>query len=191
MATRTKRRTNTSLVINPARSLSIGGARKNPVRKRRRAAVTHKRRRRNPVRKVVAMRRNPSVRRRSNPTSVTGLVSIAIMAGIGVSFFDVITSRFVPQSSALVRAGVKLGGAWLFQSNLGNKVPVLAKYRHEIALVLAVAGVTDLMKLYVMPLIAPFASSIGLYPSQMQQIDDGSLGNIYGNAIAPTYQPYS
>ena len=196
MATKTRRKRNTALVFNPAgRSLSIGGSRRtNPARKRRRRHATthHRRRRRNPVMKTVAVRRRNPVRRRRNPSTASGLLVAAVFAGIGVSIFDVVATRVVPQSSALVRAATKLGGAWLFQSSLGNKVPVLGKYRNDIALVLAVSGVVDLMKLYVFPLVGSVAGSVGLLNgSPLLSIDDGTTGNIYGNAYSPDYLPYA
>lgn len=176
------------MVYNPSRRLSIGGAKKsNPVRRKRRASS---RRRRNPV-KAIARRSNP-VRRR-NPSTTTGLLVAAVMAGVGVSIFDLIATRFAPSSSAIVRAGVKLGGAYAFQ-NWGRKVPVLGKYNQEIALVLGVAGVVDLMKLYVFPLVSSTAASIGLLGnSHLVQIGegDGTTGNIYGNAYNPAYSAYN
>ena len=76
MATKTRRKSNTALVFNPAgRSLSIGGSRRtNPARKRRRRHATthHRRRRRNPVMKTVAARRRNPVRRRRNPLTASG-----------------------------------------------------------------------------------------------------------------------
>ena len=191
MATKTRRKRNTALVFNPAgRSLSIGGSRRtNPARKRRKR---HSGRRRNPGMKTVAVRRRNPVRTRRNPSTASGLLVAAVFAGIGVSIFDVVATRVVPQSSALVRAATKLGGAWLFQSNLGNKVPVLGKYRNDIALVLAVSGVVDLMKLYVFPLVGSVAGSVGLLNgSPLMAIDDGTTGNIYGNAYSPDYLPYA
>jgi hypothetical protein len=196
MATKTRRKSNTALVFNPAgRSLSIGGSRRtNPARKRRRRHATthHRRRRRNPVMKTVAVRRRNPVRRRRNPSTASGLLVAAVFAGIGVSIFDVVATKVVPQSSALVRAATKLGGAWIFQSKLGSKVPVLGKYRNDIALVLAVSGVVDLMKLYVFPLVGSVAGSVGLLNgSPLMAIDDGTTGNIYGNAYSPDYLPYA
>ena len=142
--------------------------------------------------KTVAIRRRNPVRRRRNPSTASGLLVAAVFAGIGVSIFDVVATRVVPQSSALVRAATKLGGAWLFQSSLGNKVPVLGKYRNDIALVLAVSGVVDLMKLYVFPLVGSVAGSVGLLNgSPLLSIDDGTTGNIYGNAYSPDYLPYA
>ena len=194
MATRTRRKSNTALVFNPSRSLSIGGSRRrtNPTRKRRRRRHLSHRRRRNPIAKMVAprRRRNP-IRRRRNPSTASGLLVAAVFAGIGVSIFDVVTTRMIPQNSALVRAGVKLGGAWLFQSNIGSKVPVLGKYRQDIALVLAVSGVVDLMKLYVFPLVASAAGSVGLMMPAPLDAGDGTTGNIWGNAYSPDYVPYS
>jgi len=188
-----KKRSKTALVFNPSRSLSIGGAKRNPARKRRSARRRH--RRSNPVlKRVVARRANPVRRRRRNPATTTGLLVAAIMAGIGVSVFDVVATRIVPANSSLVRAGVKLGGAWLFQSSLGSKVPILGKYRNDIALVLAVSGVVDLMKLYIFPLVAGAAGSIGLLGGQAPLFEvgqgDGTTGDIYGNAV-PAYGYYS
>jgi len=188
MAT-TKRKKNTALVLNPAgRALSIAGGsrRTNPARRRRRRSATSSRRRRNPVAmKTVARRRNP-VRRRRNPASTSGLIVAAVMAGLGVSLFDVVSSKFLPQQSALIRAGVKLGGAYLFQSKLGNSVPVLGKFKNDIALVLAVSGVVDLMKLYVFPMVASAAGSVGLLIPAPATGDD-TTGNIYGNAARSSY----
>lgn len=177
------------MVYNPNRRLTVGGGKSNPARKRRRSRP---RRRSNPVRKTIARRSNP-LTRRANPATTTGLLVAAVMAGLGVSIFDVLAQRFVPQSSAIVRAGVKLGGAYLFQ-NFGSRVPVLGKYKNDIALVLAVAGVVDLMKLYVFPLVAQTAAGIGLIGSSGQVQDvtaDGTMGNIYGNAYSPSYVPWS
>lgn len=128
--------------------------------------------------KMAVRRRNP-VRRRRNPATTQGLLVAAVMAGVGVSIFDVVTARMIPQGSVVVRAGVKLGGAWLFQSRLGSKVPLLGKYKNDIALVLAVAGVMDLMKLYVFPLVSNAVGSVGLLPA-----GDDTTGNIYGNSYA-------
>lgn len=188
MATR-KRKPNTALVLNPAgRSLSIGGSRRtsNPSRRRRKASSS-RRRRRNPVQALTRTRRrsNP-IRRRSNPATTSGLIVAAVFTGLGVSLFDFATSKFLPQQSALFRAGVKLGGAWLFQSKLGNSVPVLGKYKNDIALVLAVLGVVDLFKLYLFPMVASVAGSAGLL-IPAGEVDD-TTGNIYGNAYNPNYQ---
>lgn len=175
MATKTRRKANTAMVFNP-RGLSIGGRR--TVRKTASA-------RKNPVRKA-AIKANPtrrSVRRRSNPASVTGLFVTAVMAGIGVSLFDVVATRVIPQTSSLVRVGVKFGGAWLFQT-WGGKIPVLGKHKNDIALVLAVAGVVDLVKLYVMPAIAPTLSSLtgGAVNLIAAPAGDGGMGDIYGSS---------
>lgn len=188
MATRKKAKT--ALVLNPAgRSLSIGGSRRtsNPVRRRRRkSAAPSRRRRRNPIAtQAVTRRRNP-IRRRRNPASTSGLVVAAVFAGLGVSLFDVATSTILPNQSALIRAGVKLGGAYLFQSKLGNSVPLLGKYKNDIALVLAVSGVVDLFKLYLFPLVASAAGSVGLLIPAPTAEDD-TTGNIYGNAMNPNY----
>ena len=114
-----------------------------------------------------------------------GLLTAAVFAGIGVSLFDVVTSRVVPNSSGLVRTGVKAGGAWAI-ATWGGKFPFLGKYRNEIALVLLTSAAIDLMKLYVFPLVAGAAGSVvGLIPAS--SIDDGTTGNIYGNS----YIPYS
>lgn len=176
MATKTRRKANTAMVFNP-RGLSIGGRR--TVRKTASA-------RRNPVRKTAAKvnpRRKRPVRRRNNPASITGLVATAVMAGIGVSLFDVIITRVVPQTSSLVRVGSKLGGAWLFQA-FGQKVPVLGKYKNDIALVLAVSGVVDLVKLYVLPVATSAVNSLtgGAVNLLSAPPAADDLGNIYGSA---------
>jgi len=185
-----KKKAKTAMVFNPTRRLTVGGGSKtNPARKRRRRAAS--RRRSNPVRKAIARRSNPIGRRR-NPATTSGLLVAAVMAGVGVSIFDVIASRFAPQNSALVRAGVKLGGAYAFQ-NWGQKLPLLGKYKNDIALVLAVAGVVDLMKLYVFPLVQSTAASVGLMGSGnvVDVTGDDTTGNIYGNAYSPSYAPWS
>ena len=174
-----RRKANTAMVFNPSRGLSIGGrssvrrtARKNPGK--RTAAVA---KRTNPARRI---------KRRSNPATVTGLVITAVMAGIGVTIFDVVTARVIPQTSPLVRVMLKLGGAWVFQSQLGSKVPVLGKYKNDIALVLLVSGVIDIGKLYVLPALQPFlpAGLLGTAQPALQEVGDGNVGNIYGN---PSY----
>jgi len=190
MATKRRKR-NTALVYNPSRSLSIGGARKTSNPRKRKTTRRH---RRNPVAaKAVARKRNP-IRRRSNPSTTSGLVIGGIMAAVGVSVFDVIATRFAPQSSGLIRAGVKLGGAYAVQ-NYGAKFPVLGKYRNEIALVLATAGFVDLIKIYVLPVVAQTLNQIGLTGVSSALIPAGSTvpavtsgdnttGNLYGNAPA-------
>lgn len=177
------------MVFNPSRSLSIGGVKRNPTKKRR----TRSRRRANPV-AISARKRNP-VRRRSNPSTTSGLLVAAVMAGIGVSLFDVITTRVIPQGNALFRIGAKFGGAWLFQSALGSKVPLLGKYKNDIALVLAVAGVVDVVKLWVLPIVSQTVGQLTGGSVQLLNAppagDDETTGNIYGNAYSPDYYPYS
>jgi hypothetical protein len=139
----------------------------------------------------MARRRNPIRRRRRNPSTASGLLVAAVMAGIGVTVFDVVATRIAPQSSALVRTGIKLGGAYLFQSQLGAKIPILGRHRNDIALVLAVAGVVDLLKLYVMPIVSQTMANAGLISVPSLTSGDGTTGNIYGNAYSPSYVPYS
>ena len=194
MATKRRKR-NTALVYNPAgRSLAIGGARVNPSRRRRRKSTRRRSaRRRNPVVKVMARRRNPIRRRRRNPiTSTTSLIATAFMAGIGVSLFDVAANNLLPASSAMVRTGVKLGGAYAINT-FGRRVPILGKYKTEIALVLLTSAAIDVMKLYILPLVTQTAAQFGLGSGQLLQVGsgDGTTGNIYGNAFTPDYQPYS
>jgi hypothetical protein len=184
-----KAKAKTAMVFNPTRRLTVGGGSKtNPARKRRRRPAS---RRRNPV-KAVARRRSNPIARRANPSSVSGLLVAAVMAGVGVSVFDLVASRIAPQNSAIVRAGVKLGGAYAFQ-NWGGKLPILGKYKNDIALVLAVAGVVDLMKLYVFPLVASTAASVGLGAGgpAIDISGDDTTGNIYGNAYSPSYSAWS
>src|SRR5690606_4535655 len=192
MATKTRRKTSTAMVFNPSRSLAIGGSRTvNPRRRRRRRTVKRRttsyarRRRRNPATPIVARRRRNPIRRRRNPSTASGLLVAAVMAGIGVSIFDLAAQRFAPSQSVMMRAGVKLGGAFLMQSRYGSKIPVLGKYKNDIALVLAVAGVVDLMKLYVFPLVSQVAGNVGgmiALPG-----GDDTTGNIYGNAYADSW----
>lgn len=183
-----KRKAKTAMVYNPTRRLTVGGgsSKANPARRRRRKATVRRR--------TSARKRNPMAiaRRKANPATVSGLVVAAVMAGIGVSVFDLVATRFAPANSAIVRAGVKLGGAYVFQQ-WGRKVPVLGKYNQDIALVLAVAGVVDLMKLYVFPLVTSTVASFGLGTGSQQVIDatDETTGNIYGNAYSPSYVAWS
>lgn len=186
------------MVVNPARrSLSIGGARQNPSRKPRRRRST--RRRSNPVvRKIASTRRRSNPRRVLNPiSSVSGLLAAAIFTGVGVSIFDVIVQRVAPQSQGLMRTGIKAGGAYAFLT-WGDKVPVLKKYKNEIALVLGVSAAIDVMKLYVFPLVYQTAASFGLNLNgggNLQQLpngDDGGVGSIYANAnLSPVTPWYS
>lgn len=182
MATATKRKTNTMMVYNPSRGLSIGG----------RSTVRKSASRRNPTaaaRKVVNPHHRKRVhhRRRHNPSTSTGLVMAAVMAALGVSLFDLVTSKVVPATAGLpIRIGVKLGGAFLFQSSLGSKIPVIGKHKNDIALVLGVSAFIDIFKGYIWPLASQ--SLTGLTGSALrlvnppQQADDSSMGNIYGNA---------
>lgn len=147
------RKPNTAMVFNPAgRTLTINGS------KRRTARRSTKRR--NPVAKAIAS--NPRARRpvsrRHNPSSTSSLFVAAAMAAIGVSIFDAATVRLVPAQSALVRAGIKLGGAFAVQQ-WGAKLPLLGKHKNDIALVLGVAGFIDVMNLYIWPLITSAVSS--------------------------------
>jgi hypothetical protein len=109
----------------------------------------------------------------------------------------VIATKVIPQTSPLVRVGVKFGGAWFFQSSLGSKIPVLGKHKNDIALVLAVAGAVDLMKLYVLPLVSSAVGNLTggnvllLAPQAQVGSGDGTTGNIYGNAWPQTSQQYS
>lgn len=181
--TKTRRKANTAMVYNPSRGLSIGGARRTSVR---RSAA-----RKNPRRITAAARvkANPArrrFRRRSNPiTSVSALLFSAVMAGIGVSVFDVATTRFLPQQSAALRIGIKAGGAWAVNS-YGSKLPILGKYKSEIALVLLTSAAVDAMKLWVLPLITQAVPSLNLLvaaPAAGSVAGDaGTTGNLYGNA---------
>jgi len=112
------------------------------------------------------------------------LLMASAMAAVGVSIFDILATKLVPQNTALVRVGVKLGGAYLFQS-MGNKIPVLGKYNKEIALVLGVAGCVDLLKMYVFPWVVQVGGGIpgvsqllGAQPASIAS--DGTTSDIYG-----------
>ena len=167
------------MVFNPAgRSLTINGS-------SRRTAERRTAKRRNPVAAVARRRSNPIARRRSNPASVTGLLVTAVMAGIGVSLFDAVTSRIMPQNSGLFSVGVKLGGAWLFQSPLGAKVPVLGKYKNDIALVLATIGIVQAMNMYVLPAVAGAVNSLGA--GTLIAAPDDTTSGIYGQQGVPIW----
>lgn len=107
------------------------------------------------------------------------------MAGIGVSLFDAVTSRIMPQNSGLFSVGVKLGGAWLFQSPLGAKVPVLGKYKNDIALVLAAIGLVQAMNLYVLPAVAGAVNSLGA--GTLIAAPDDTTSGIYGQQGVPIW----
>lgn len=182
MATKTRKAPSTALVFNPNRGLSRSvsrstvrksAARRNPTRRKATTAISNPR----------SHRRHH--RRRRNPATGGGLFVAAFMAAVGVSLFDVITLKTIPQSSPLVRVGVKLGGAWLFQSGIGAKIPFLGKYKNDIALVLAVAGGVDLLKLYVLPLVSQAVGNLTggnvlLFPNPAA--GDGTTAGIYGGA---------
>lgn len=186
MATKTRKK-NTALVFNPARQLSIDGSRSvNPRRNRNKASS----KKRNPVIKAESRGKRNPFRRRSNPASTSGLIIAAVMAGVGVSLFDFVAGKIIPASAgALIRTAVKFGGAALFQSNLGAKIPVLGKHKNDIALVLAVAGVIDLMKQFVFPALNSAVAGVGLIPappvSSFDTGEDETTGNIFGNAVIP------
>lgn len=153
MATQTQRKANTALVFNPNRGRTLTASNPKKTVKRRVA------KRRNPVQKTTVSR-SASVPRRSNPSTASGLLMAAVAAGIGVSAFDYIASRLLPVSSPLVGTALKFGGAFAFQSSLGAKVPFLGKYKNDIALVLAVSGAIDLMRMYVFPIVGRAVGSV-------------------------------
>src|SRR3954470_5618201 len=112
MATTKRKAPSTALVFNPRRGLSVGS----------RSTVRKSAARRNPARKTASAiaktnpRRRHHHRRRRNPATGAGLFVTAFMAAVGVSLFDVIAQKTIPQTSQIVRVGVKLGGAFAFQS---------------------------------------------------------------------------
>lgn len=110
-----------------------------------------------------------------------------MFTGVGVSIFDVLVQKVAPQSVGLMRTGIKAGGAYAFLT-WGDKIPVLKKYKNEIALVLAVSAAIDVMKIYVFPLVYQTAAQFGLGTGQVSALpqDDG-MGNIYGNAAMNAY----
>lgn len=166
-------KSNTAMVYNPARKLTVGGASRaaNPVKKRKR--------RTNPttVKKVVNASSHRRRRARRNPANFSGLIMAALVAGGGVFLFDILTNRFLPTGGATMRVGVKLGGAFLFQSLVGSKIPVLGKYKNEIALVLAVSGVVDLLSLYVLPTLNNATGGLLMRPAPVQQIAAEEMGD--------------
>ncbi len=174
----TTRKSNVAMVYNPARKLTVGGASRtaNPVKKRKKTT-----RRSNPAPKKVvnasSHRRRP---RRSNPSTILGLFAAALVAGIGVSLFDILTARFLPQSGAIMRMGVKAGGAYLFQSNFGNKIPILGKYKNEIALVLLVSAVVDGFQIWVSPILNQVTGGYLMPPRTVQMVAaGGEMGDDY------------
>lgn len=185
-----KRKAKTTMVVNPNRGLSIGGrttvrkaAKRNPVRKTAAPVANPRKRRR---------RRNPATFLRSNPSSASGLLVASVMAGVGVTAFDLIASRIFPQSSLLARVGVKLGGAWFFQSAMGAKVPVLGKYKNDIALVLGVLGAVDLLRAYVLPVVNSTVSNftqgaLQLIPAPAAAAATAPAATMSGAWRRPTY----
>lgn len=164
-------------VYNPSRPITAGKpTAKNPVKK-----TTAKK---NPTTKKVvnASSHKKKKPRRNNPASIMGLIGAALMVGIGVTIFDVLTARFTPQSTAAWRLGVKAGGAFLFQSSLASKIPVLGKYKNEIALVLGVLTVVDLLKWLVVPQLDQMTGGLLTGQTlQMQRVaasgEEGELGD--------------
>ena len=134
--------------------------------------------------KSTRRRSNPFRRKRNPIGSITGLVSAAVMAAVGVSIFDVVAMKVAPAQQGLMRTGIKAAGAWAVMS-YGNKIPILGKYKSEIALVLATAAAIDVLKIYVFPMVAQVAN--GVVPNLIPTGDDTTAG-IYGNA--PVYSPY-
>ena len=192
MATKTRKRNarrSTAMVFNPAGRVLAGGSRINP-RRRRRRRTTRRRysaRRRNPIAMratTVRRRRNPL--RRRNPATLSGLLVTSVMAGLSITVFDILTAKFIPQGSPLLRIGTKLGGAYIFQSGMARRVPLLGKYSNEVALVLGVSAAIDALKLWVLPAVSPALNSIGLAVP-----DASGMGDVYGNAFTPQYQPFS
>lgn len=191
MATARKRKTNTALVVNPRRGLSLGSrrsvaakatAKRNPTR----PAVTAKSAADNPRRR--RRRRNPASTfglRIGNPSSITGLVVAATMTAASLTVFDLVASRLFPQNSLMARVGVKLGAAALFQSGIGSKIPFAGKYKNEIALVLAVLGMGDLIKAYVVPPVNQIIGNVtggalNLLPAPAAAPASTELGTVYG-----------
>lgn len=170
------RKAKTAMVFNPSRGLSLRG--RSSVRRSSKARTT------NPTRKIAAKAnpRRKTVRRRRNPASTTGLVTAAVMTGVFITFYDVVTNKVMPATSPLIRVATKFGLAAVLQSSWGNKLPVFAKYKNELALVFAVSGVIDGFKLWVLPVIAPYSGGLLPAASTTQLIDapqaDG-LANIY------------
>lgn len=112
------------------------------------------------------------------------------MTGVGITFFDVIATKVIPATSPLVRIGAKFGLAAVLQSSWGNKLPVFSKYKNELALVFAVSGVIDGLKLWVLPVIAPYSGGLLPAGTTTQLIDAPSadgLSNIYGNSPTANY----
>ena len=161
------------MVFNPAgRTLTINGS------KRRARRST---RRRNPVAKAIASnpRRRP-VRRRHNPATTSSLLVASVMAAIGVSIFDAAAVRIMPAQSALIRAGVKLTGAYVIQQ-WGSKIPLLGKYKSDIALVLGVFGMLDVLQLYVFPLVSgAFSNAAAGLVAVPSGTSDQTTAGIYG-----------
>lgn len=172
-----KKKAKTAMVFNPSggRSLTINGARRKASKR--------------PVAKSIAKKRNPVARRRRNPiTSTSALIVTAAMAGVGVSLFDVAATYLVPNTSSLVRVGVKVGGAWAINS-YGQKLPLLGKYKTEIALVMLTSAAIDLMKLYLFPVVARAANSFGLGggPALVAAPDDETTSGLWGDQFRPDY----
>ena len=166
MATKTQKKPSTALVINPHRGLSLKGrsvrraGKSNPANKRVATAAT--------ARKANSFRRRrPRV---SNPiTSATSLIVAAIMGGLGLAAFDVAAKKALPTLSPVVRIGVKSGAAFLVNS-YGNKIPVLGRYKSEVALLILGSAALDAMNLWLFPLVASAAAQFGLASAPQPQL---------------------
>jgi hypothetical protein len=167
-----KRKANTAarklMVYNPAGGRQINGS-------RRRKATTTRRKRRNPATALVARsasrKRNPA-RRTSvvrNPAGIGGLLIAGLMSAVGVTIIDLVTGKVLPAQSQTTRIVVKLGSAYAVQT-MGSRIPVIGKYNKEIALVLAVAGFVDLLRIYAVPVVNQAIGTVtNLLPAATQQ----------------------
>lgn len=182
--TKTRRKPNTALVINPKRGLSLKGrtVRRNARKSNAfRASSVTRAAKANPARRT---RR----RRVSNPiTSATQLIIAAFMGGLGLAAFDVAASKALPTLSPVVRIGVKGGVAFLV-SSYGQKIPILGGYKNEIALLILGSAALDVMKLWLFPMVTQAAAQFGLAaaPAQPQLVavphaaaNDGTTAGYY------------
>lgn len=150
---------NVAYVHNPSVDFIVGGEdkRKNPMKSKKSSSKgkssqsKSKGKKKNPANQpAVGKKKNPN--RKPNPDKVTSLFVTAAIAGVAFCGFDALINRVAPGSSATIRAGIKLSGAYAMQT-WGSRIPVIKKYNQEIALVLAVLGFVDIFQLHILPLV--------------------------------------
>lgn len=189
MATnKTRRKTNTAMVFNPSRGLSIGG--RSTVRRARRANPTARR----PATKLAVNPRRK--RRRRNPSGFSvlsnpsgGALVGALLAGVAFSFADFGLSRVLPASaSPAIQIGTKLAAGFVIQQ-FGNKVPLLGKYKDGVAFLFFGLAASQFASYYLLPTVRNTLNqftgqALQLISPPPAQAAPPTLGGIYGSQRA-------